>query len=495
MNIKQTFAIVFFAVALPFFFYSCSKDDDEIVTTPTEEEEEEDPVVITESVYTWIESEMRENYYWYSEIPAASSLNYKLGVPDFFESLLSSKDGKHDSNSDYFYSYIESTSDVSASTKSISQTDYSYGFEFQLYNMVDENKKPLGYSYAHILYVVPNSPASEAGIKRGMWITYVNGERMTGTNNDYYTLLGSGAMQVTVETFDANKGYTNAQTINLASARAIEDDPVHYHTIITDEKSGKKIGYLVYNHFTDSQTDEDEKYNKELLALSKEFAGVDEFVLDLRYNGGGLITCAQLLSTILAPSSALSQTFCNLTFNNKQSPRTYNLSYAKSLISTGTNLNLSRLYVLVSDRTASASELVINALRPYMGDANVILIGEQTEGKNVGSETFENTTYKWEMHPITCQIYNSKGESDNYVNGFTPQYEVSEIAHRDKVLDFGNTDEIMLSTAISVINGTYSTTKASTRSAKTQLQKGKTSLERKATNGVGVDGIRQTAKQ
>lgn len=85
MNIKQTFAIVFFAVALPFFFYSCSKDDDEIVTTPTEEEEEEDPVVITESVYTWIESEMRENYYWYSEIPAASSLNYKLGVLDFFD--------------------------------------------------------------------------------------------------------------------------------------------------------------------------------------------------------------------------------------------------------------------------------------------------------------------------------------------------------------------------------------------------------------------------
>ena len=108
-----------------------------------------------------------------------------------------------------------------------------------------------------------------------------------------------------------------------------------------------------------------------------------------------------------------------------------------------------------------------------MGDANVILIGEQTEGKNVGSETFENTTYKWEMHPITCQIYNSKGESDFYVNGFTPNYEVAEIDHLDKIFDFGNKDEIMLSTAISIINGTYSTTKALTRSATTQLRKGK----------------------
>ena len=494
MNIKQTFAIVFFAVALPFFFYSCSKDDDEIVTTPTEEEEEEDPVVITESVYTWIESEMRENYYWYSEIPAASSLNYKLGVLDFFDSLLSSKDGKHNDSSDYFYSYIESTSDVSASTKSISQTDYSYGFEFQIYNMVDQNDNPLGYSYAHILYVVPNSPASEAGIKRGMWITKIDGKNITESN--YTTLLGSTATKFTMATFETDKRFVAAGDINISSARAIEDDPVHYHTIITDQKSGKKIGYLVYNHFTDSKTDGDEKYNKELLALSKEFAGVDEFVLDLRYNGGGLITCAQLLSTILAPSSALNQTFCNMTFNDKQSPRTYNLSYSSRLISGGTNLNLSKLYVLVSNRTASASELVINALRPYMNKgANIILIGEQTEGKNVGSETFENTTYKWEMHPITCQIYNSKGESDFYVNGFTPKYQVAEIDHLDKIFDFGNTDEIMLSKAISIINGTYSATKASTRSTTTQLRRGKSSLERKATNGVEVDGIRQTAKQ
>ncbi|MEA4887273.1 MAG: S41 family peptidase, partial [Bacteroides graminisolvens] len=320
MNIKRTFAIVFFAVALPFFFYSCSKDDDEIVTTPTEEEEEEDdPVTPTESVYSWIESEMRENYYWYSEIPAASSLNYKLGVPDFFDSLLSSKDGKHNDSSDYFYSYIESTSDVSASTKSISQTDYSYGFEFQLYNMVDQNDNPLGYSYAHILYVVPNSPASEAGIKRGMWITKIDGKNITASN--YTTLLGSTATKFTMATFETDKRFVAAGDISISSARAIEDDPVHYDTIITDQKSGKKIGYLVYNHFTDSKTDGDEKYNKELLALSKEFAGVDEFVLDLRYNGGGLITCAQLLSTILAPSSALNQTFCNMTFNDKQSPR------------------------------------------------------------------------------------------------------------------------------------------------------------------------------
>ena len=198
MNIKQTFAIVFFAVALPFFFYSCSKDDDEIVTTPTEEEEEEDdddPVVPTETVYSWIESEMREKYYWYSEIPAASSLNYKLGVLDFFDSLLSSKDGKHNDSSDYFYSYIKSTADVSASTRGISQIDYSYGFEFQLYLV---NESPSSY-YAHILYVAPSSPAAEAGLKRGDWIHKIDAKAID--NSNYTTLLGGNAATLSVANY------------------------------------------------------------------------------------------------------------------------------------------------------------------------------------------------------------------------------------------------------------------------------------------------------
>ena len=280
MNIKQTFAIVFFAVALPFFFYSCSKDDDEIVTTPTEEEEEEDPVVITESVYTWIESEMREKYYWYSEIPAASSLNYKLGVPDFFESLLSSKDGKHNDNSDYFYSYIESTSDVSASTRGISQIDYSYGFEFQLYKV----EGSVDY-YVHILYVAPSSPAAEAGLKRGDWILKINNKAIDNSNSA--TLLGGNAATLSVANYKKTESssWTNIRTINITSARTIEDDPLYYHNVYTSS-TGKKVGYLVYNHFTADKDEnkEDGIYDTKLLSWSKDFAGVDEFILDLRYN-------------------------------------------------------------------------------------------------------------------------------------------------------------------------------------------------------------------
>ena len=489
MNIKQTFAIVFFAVALPFFFYSCSKDDDEIVTTPTEEEEEEDPVVPTETVYSWIESEMREKYYWYSEIPAASSLNYQLGVPDFFESLLSSKDGK-----DYqissgvtkhnYYSYIEEMASTSASTKSISQIDYSYGFEFQRYKISDN---PVTY-YAHILYVAPSSPAAEAGLKRGDWIYEINKKAID--NNNYTTLFGSDAVTLSVANYkSASSSWTNIRTINITSARTIEDDPLYYHNIYTSS-TGKKVGYLVYNHFT---ADKDEKkedgiYDTKLLSWSKDFAGVDEFILDLRYNNGGLITCAQLLATILAPSDALDRIFCIEEFNGKpwiQKKR--NLYYNSNLIKSGINLNLKTIYVLVTDMTASASELVINGLKPY---ANVILIGTKTEGKNVGSITIEDESkYDWYMQPIVCKLYNAEDKSD-YEDGMTVNYELDEarLQNMDSFLELGDTNELLLNAALSIIDGNYKTS-ALSRSSWPTFRKAGSSLDRKASNGVIINTI------
>ena len=484
MNIKRTFAIVFFAVALPFFFYSCSKDDDEIVTTPTEEEEEEDPVVITESVYTWIESEMRENYYWYSEIPASSSLNYKLGVPDFFDSLLSSKDGKHNDSSDYFYSYIESISDVSASTKSISQIDYSYGFEFQRYKISDN---PVTY-YAHILYVAPSSPAAEAGLKRGDWIYEINKKAID--NNNYTTLFGSDAVTLSVANYkSASSSCTNIRTINITSARTIEDDPLYYHNVYTSS-TGKKVGYLVYNHFTADKDEnkEDGIYDTKLLSWSKDFAGVDEFILDLRYNNGGLITCAQLLATILAPSDALGRIFCIEEFNGKPwIQKKSNLYYNSNLIKSGINLNLKTIYVLVTDMTASASELVINGLKPY---ANVILIGTKTEGKNVGSITIEDESkYDWYMQPIVCKLYNAEDKSD-YEDGMTVNYELDEgsIQNMDSFLELGDTNELLLNAALSIIDGNYKTS-ALSRSSWPTFRKAGSSLDRKASNGVIINTI------
>ena len=475
MNIKQTFAIVFFAVALPFFFYSCSKDDDDEIV---------DPGGNIGAEYSWIESEMREKYYWYSEIPASSSLNYKLGVPDFFESLLSIKDGKHDSSSGYFYSYIKSTTDASASTKSISQLDYSYGFEFQLYRV----EESVNY-YAHILYVALSSPAAEAGLKRGDWIQKINNKAINQSN--YATLLGGNAATLSVADYreSTSTPWTNIRTINITSARTIEDDPLYYHNVYTSS-TGKKVGYLVYNHFT-ADKDEDKgdgRYDTKLLSWSKDFAGVDEFILDLRYNNGGLISCAQLLATILAPSDALGKIFCIEEFNGKSwTQKRSNIYYKSNLITSGINLNLKTIYVLVTDMTASASELVINGLKPY---ANVILIGTKTEGKNVGSITIEDESkYDWYMQPIVCKLYNAENKSD-YEDGMTVNYELDEarLQNMDSFLELGDTNELLLNAALSIIDGNYKTS-ALSRSSWPTFRKAGSSLDRKASNGVIINTI------
>ncbi|MDD4972298.1 MAG: S41 family peptidase [Paludibacter sp.] len=426
----------------------------------------------------WIDSIMQINYLWYEDIPAASYLNFQAEPEAFFKSLLSAHDGK----TGYHYSYIEdvSASTLRASTRSISNIDRSYGFDYRLFHLGDTT------FIAQLLYTAPNSPASEAGLQRGDWIYTMNGAFIT--ENNYLRLYGGAAMEVVLAKY-ANGGLHLSDTIQLAAARSVLDNPVYYHHVFN--WGGKTVGYLVYNHFTAGETDDDEIYNDELLNLSKEFqsAGVNEFILDLRYNNGGVITSAQLISTMLAPAIALNNTFCYIEYNNKQHPRRQSMILAASLLSRGANLNLQTVYVLVSSTTASASELVINTLRPYM---NVVIIGDQTEGKNVGSVVYTNETYRRAIHPIVCKLYNAENESD-YVNGFTPNYyapESSEVL--DYFLPFGDTNELLLGTALSLIDGSYAAgMQAKTRSSAPgmlRLKEVGNSLGRKASNGVVIDG-------
>jgi C-terminal processing protease CtpA/Prc len=243
---------------------------------------------------------------------------------------------------------------------------------------------------------------------------------------------------------------------------------------------------LVYNHFTAGKTNEDQTYDDHLRNVSREFKneGVNEFILDLRYNNGGLLSSAELLCAILAPESALGKILGYMEYNDKYSPRIYNITLNADILRKGANLNLSTLYVLTSQASASASELIINCLSPYM---KVVLIGTQTEGKNVGSTSYTNDEFNWELHPIVCKIYNSENKSD-YVNGFTPHYEIDESSATSiyRFLEFGNPDELLLNKALQLISGRIDDVGKilTSRSLTEELMPVYCSLDRKATNGV-----------
>lgn len=418
----------------------------------------------------WIYDSMRVWYYWNEEIPGANNVNYFIEPFKFFSSLLSKKDGKNSVP----YSTIDSLVNV---TRSIPYTDNSYGFQFTV-NQVEGNDTAY---YAHILYVAQGSPASAIQLERGDWIMDMNGEPITKKN--FTALYGSGAMKLTVGYYDVPNDTIIAykEPREIAAARAVNDNPVFYKNIY--ERAGKRIGYLVYNHFSAGVTDNSNEYNNDLRDASRYFASnqINDFVLDLRYNNGGLLSCAQLMCALLAPADKLGQELGFLEFNKSFNPRQAPFNLDASLIQSGANLNLNTLYVITSDQTASASEMVINCLKPFM--QKVVLIGSTTEGKNVASTTFSNPELMITMSPIVGMIYNSKSESD-YDKGFKPDYAINENSNLAQFLPFGNPDELLLSTALGIIDGSIELDKKETRSLKVNTIAN--SIGRRATQAVRI---------
>lgn len=132
---------------------------------------------------------MRSDYLWNNDIPAQNKLDFSADPQTFFRSMLSLKDGKTRNGKHlYYYSYMEKNKDYKARTSI--DADDTYGMEFTLFNVVNDSNQPLGYYYARILYVLPNSPASSAGLERGDWIVGVKGKN--NINSDNYGILLNG---------------------------------------------------------------------------------------------------------------------------------------------------------------------------------------------------------------------------------------------------------------------------------------------------------------
>jgi len=238
---------------------------------------------------------------------------------------------------------------------------------------------------------------------------------------------------------------------------------------------GEKVGYLVYNGFRSSYNDE---LNTAFATLKAE--GVNELILDLRINGGGSVATSSYLASMIYANAGTDK-FADLLFNSKHTNQSGSYDFQNTLnvydengTKTGeetiNRLNMvNSLYVLASGNTASASEMIINGLKPFIP---VKVIGTTTYGKNVGSitlydsassdytrEATASTAHKNAMQPIVFQIFNKLGESD-YTQGFNPDIEVLEYQYWRNILPFGNENEVMLKTALDDIRGLSSKSSA-----------------------------------
>ena len=261
-------------------------------------EKEETIITDTDQVNNWIEETMRTNYLWYEELPDKSQLDLSADPETFFNSLLSDKDGKVINGTLHHFSTIEK----STTTKAILDAKDSYGFDFAMTKLQTSSKGT--FNIALVIYVLPDSPAAEAGLRRGDWILGVNGE--LGSITDYDVLRNGEAAKLHLADYDQDKKtFYNARDLSIAASRAVEDTPFLKDSVY--QVGGKTVGYLMYNHFSaDPDSYKGTAYNEQLTTLFTRFKqqGVNEFILDLRYNGGGLLSCAQLLASLWAPTTA-----------------------------------------------------------------------------------------------------------------------------------------------------------------------------------------------
>ncbi len=431
---------IWIACIASLFFTSCEKDNSG-----------SDPN--REYVNNWIYDEMSFYYLWNFYIP--NQPDNTLKPEQFFESLLYKRG---EVIGDRFSWMQENYAELLGSLNGV--TSYDVGFEYTGYLMSPGSNEVIG----QIAYVKPNTDAERIGLRRGDYFTKINGTTLNTSN--WSKLLSSNGRSIKITFLDINTGETTNKTIQKAVNYA--EDPVFFNKVF--RLNGHKIGYLVYNFFAPGPTEDNYDYDKKLNDVFGTFKseGITELILDLRYNSGGSLNSAILLGSMIAPELSPDDVFIKLEFNpllqaelvEEYGEEEALLNKLRDKLYTGEEINnvgasIRKLYVLTSNSTASASELVINGLKPYM-PGNIFLIGNTTVGKNVGSISIyeeNNPKNKWGMQPIILRYFNKDGKAD-FLNGFQP--DIVEKDNADK-LPLGDQNEQMLQIAINhIINNSVS---------------------------------------
>ena len=421
---KKIFLVLLIII---FTFSNCTKNERETL-----------PLNVEINDFVW--KAMNTYYLWQDEIPVLGDERFSseenlysflegYSEPNvFFESL------KHEPETIDKWSWIvDDYIELEAYFNGVRKTS---GAKIELYLTAENSSDVFGV----ITYIIPNTDAANKPIERGSVFNSVNGTQLNTTNyiqllnsSDSYTLnLGTYSYNSTTQTVEVSP---TGESVTLSKGEYSEN-PVHKQT--TFDVDGHKIGYLMYNSFTSN-------YNQDLNNAFQNLKNeaVTDLILDLRYNGGGSVQTAGYLSSMITgqfEGAILTQEKWNPKWQSwlQENHPDWLTNYFTNTMNDGTsinNLNLSRVIILTTDNSASASELVINALNPYI---DVITIGTTTHGKYVASitlydsddfsKTNANPDHLWAMQPIVLKEVNSLGEFAP--NGFPPSVLIKE--------DFGN---------------------------------------------------------
>ncbi|MBA4225054.1 MAG: peptidase [Hyphomonas sp.] len=406
----------------------------------------------------WLRSWTNETYLWNTEVIDRNPANYS-NRRDYFAVLRTFATTPSGKEKDDFH-FSEPTEEYLAARNAAPTATYGASY------IAFSTTPPRDF---RIRYTEPNSPASaevggQPNFERGSRILQINGIDLVNTNSQ------SDINQLNAALFPSTPGLTNSftvqdpdgatRTVSLTSVN-LSSKPVN-RTRIINTPTGD-VGYILFNTFS-PWASEREIYDA---MTAMEAAGVSDLVLDLRYNGGGLLAVASQLSYMIAGDTRTrNQVFEQLRFNaaaGNRNPVTGAVNNPIPFYSTGVgftvpegtplpSLNLPRVFVLSTRSTCSASEAVVNGLRGI--GVEVILIGNTTCGKPFGFYPTDNCGETY--YTIQFQGVNGQGFGD-YADGFIPNNSTASFGVRlpgcqvsdDFTRELGDENERLLAAALS----------------------------------------------
>jgi carboxyl-terminal processing protease len=407
--------------------------------------------------FVW--NSMHDYYLWVDQVPNLSAA--KFSVADSLNAFLNQYTDPSKLFTDLLYKYgtIDKWSFIVNDSTTISNwiagISMTAGYDYELFEIGTTNNL-----FGVVRYVLKGSPSDLAGIRRGDVFISVNGQQLTIAN--YQTLLNSSATLTLSFANIINRVITpNGRSVTV-TAITLQENPILLDTVLV--VNGANIGYLVYNGFN---SDYDIQLNNVFQYFKNQ--GISKLILDLRYNGGGSIQTAIYLASMIY-GTYTTKDFIKSQYNNALQAyyvQTYGAAalldnFTDNIAATSTTtqtpintVNMTKVYVITTDNTASASELTINGLKPYL---SLTQVGDTTVGKYVGSITLQDVDAKgnvnpqdpWTMQPIVVKISNSLGVTD-YIKGLAPDILVSEDI--TNLLPFGNPNETMLKAVLNDIQG------------------------------------------
>ncbi|OQX29248.1 MAG: hypothetical protein B0D92_04735 [Spirochaeta sp. LUC14_002_19_P3] len=401
-------------------------------------------------------------YFWHESLPATITVTEE-DPGNFVTRLLYASDK---------FSFFRTTDEYYQSNYGISSSPI-HGFTMGLYK-----------EKVYLTAVYSDSKAMEANLERGYRLIKI-GDNVIGIDialENVGTEIGKNTTNTL--TFEKSDG-TQVTVTNLAKSEVtrtfidpVKDENGDWQKIKIIDEGAKRVGYIQYNSFSHAD-------RTELVDALKSLSGVDEFILDLRYNGGGYLTNAILLASAIVDSSHLGEESLYLKYNpqykNTIEKNRFNTSAELTALGV-TPLNLKRVFILSTSRSASASELVLKILEPFM---DVQHIGTTTYGKPVGQFVLDtHKSYGYKFYLVTFAVFNkaaydASNSLDNswlYYDGIAPDYEVGEfrqvtvnINGSNQTMDilepFGSEDDPLVAAALSYItNGSYAKATASSDS-------------------------------